>query len=258
MKEKIRDWLNKQGYPLELKIASALQKESLFPTLANYYLDPTSNKSREIDIIGGRNHVTGFLNIELVIECKRSAERPWLVLSAENSSDGLGPLFEYALTSGAARAWLGDINNLEKLSALHWWNWDGPRGVGIIPAFKENNNDDAFKAIAGAMAASIARKKMWMERTTGALVFVFPIAFLDNELYECKLTDSGQIEISKIDEAKIYLPMHYGDEIGTCVHVVTSKRLDYFCKSASRAIDDLERLCEPEARRLLKELIADR
>ncbi len=240
---------------MELKVASALQKEDLFPTLANYYLDPTTDKSREIDVIAGRNDLTGFVNIELVIECKRSLKRPWLVLSAENSSDRLGPIFEYALTSGAARVWLSQTENLDQLSKLYWWNWDRPRGVGIVPAFKDNNSDDAFKAVAGAMAASIARKKRWMDYTTGALVFIFPVVVVDNDLFECKLTPSGEIEITEIDEAKIYLPMHYGDEIGTCVHVVSSKRLNDFCKSAKQAITDLERLCEPEARRLLEELV---
>ena len=49
--QKIRNWLDTQGYPLEMKVARCFQKAGFRVSSSEYYLDPDERKPREIDVI---------------------------------------------------------------------------------------------------------------------------------------------------------------------------------------------------------------
>ena len=66
------EWLQKQGYPLEMEVASALRKKGLWVRQASYYKDPESDKSREIDVICTEAEVLGMAALHFVVECKAS------------------------------------------------------------------------------------------------------------------------------------------------------------------------------------------
>src|SRR5262245_33508036 len=185
VKESIKKWLKEQGYPLELTVASELGRQKFVATLANFYRDPSTGQSRQIDVIASRGDLLGFHTADLVIECKRANKHPWLLLSADNTSDGFSPLFEYAITSEKARAALIDIGGLEcTFKQLPWMEWEKSRGVGLIPAHAKGM-DDAFKAVAGVMAAAMARRREMLKDTWREAVFVFPVVVVDGLLFEC-------------------------------------------------------------------------
>lgn len=48
LKERVSDWLEKQGYPLEMEVALAFQKEGFTVSLSDWYKDFNSGESREI------------------------------------------------------------------------------------------------------------------------------------------------------------------------------------------------------------------
>jgi Holliday junction resolvase len=83
-KAKITAWLNEQGYPLEMRVASALQQRGYRVVQSEYFFDPESGDSREIDVVAFKQKKTNgvLFRISLLIECKRSTDKPWILFTS--------------------------------------------------------------------------------------------------------------------------------------------------------------------------------
>jgi hypothetical protein len=90
MISKIKEWLDKQGYPLEMKVAKALHENGFHPLQSNYYRDPETEKYREIDVVGQVAYTYKHHNIifQLIIECKNNLSKPWITFSSDTHSIG--------------------------------------------------------------------------------------------------------------------------------------------------------------------------
>jgi hypothetical protein len=80
LKQKVREWLEKEGYPLELKTAAALRAAGFPGVLPSaYYQDPEGGGLREIDVYA---FVTADGNtaasVSVHVECKSQTNRPWV------------------------------------------------------------------------------------------------------------------------------------------------------------------------------------
>ena len=83
-KNDIRSWLRTSGLFLEMEAARVLREDGWDVNQSEPFDDPKTGKTRETDInallpvpIGDQ-----LLCFELVIECKSSTKRPWLLLTA--------------------------------------------------------------------------------------------------------------------------------------------------------------------------------
>ncbi|WP_343868423.1 hypothetical protein [Caenispirillum bisanense] len=89
--ERIRVELEKTGYPLELRCNRLFRNQEWFTLDHPYYLDADENKGREIDAFILKNFVQENdkkvfnLNIALSVEIKKSASKPWVVLTDDSS-----------------------------------------------------------------------------------------------------------------------------------------------------------------------------
>jgi hypothetical protein len=82
LREKLLAWLEKQGYPLEMKVAAQLRlKTQLHVRQGWHYQDPETAQSREIDIIATGSELHGFAAVHFAIECK-APNKPWMIPSA--------------------------------------------------------------------------------------------------------------------------------------------------------------------------------
>lgn len=84
---KILEWLEKHGYPLEMRVAQAFQQAGFEVSCSEYYLDPEKDKPREIDVIAGMSDVFGgvIFQVAFIIECKSSKEKPWICFCPPSS-----------------------------------------------------------------------------------------------------------------------------------------------------------------------------
>jgi Holliday junction resolvase-like predicted endonuclease len=85
MEQQIRNWLQSQGYPLEMRAAAAYRDAGFRVVQSNYYQDPESSDWREIDVVADRTWIAAETNsvpirIMFVAECKASREKPWILL----------------------------------------------------------------------------------------------------------------------------------------------------------------------------------
>ncbi len=87
-KVKVQEWLQTQGYPLEMHVASAFKKAGFYDRLSEYYTDFETGQAREVDLVASRISNVDYPFITQVvypIQCKLSSDKPWVVFSTASS-----------------------------------------------------------------------------------------------------------------------------------------------------------------------------
>ena len=51
LSSKVEEWVNKQGYPFEMRVAAAFRKAGFGITQSDYYTDTETGTAREIDVV---------------------------------------------------------------------------------------------------------------------------------------------------------------------------------------------------------------
>jgi hypothetical protein len=89
--KKLLDWLNAQGYPLEMRVARSFQQQGFSVIQSDYYKDPESGDMREIDVHTILDyHGAEFpVHVGFVIECKLSKDKPWILFTGSTSPPGV-------------------------------------------------------------------------------------------------------------------------------------------------------------------------
>jgi hypothetical protein len=147
--EKTKEWLQKEGYPLELKTAKIFETAGYSIAQGEYYNDSETNKLREIDIIADiqqkssspASHIS--IMLKFVVECKSSKDKPWIFFLSSNK---LMPLSINSLCESKQNENtknllynLGYIDNLPKPGFIY-----GPerQAYGTTTAFKTKDAMD--------------------------------------------------------------------------------------------------------------------
>jgi hypothetical protein len=97
---KIKDWLEKQGFLLEMTTAAAFPQAGFEVRQCSHYVDPDNGKSREIDVSARDPDFLGIVDIQFAVECKAS-KKPWVLLCSSQTLSGYNRLFAFAPMSDA-------------------------------------------------------------------------------------------------------------------------------------------------------------
>jgi len=118
--DRVAKWLGSQGYPLEMRVASALRQIGLWVRQSTHYVDEDTGKSREIDVLGTHAEQLGVAEIHFVVECKAST-KPWVLLTSKHTLDSFNRFLALGIISHRARELLS-----EKVpsSSLRWFRKD--------------------------------------------------------------------------------------------------------------------------------------
>jgi len=258
----VRGWLEKQGFPLEMRVASAFESKGFAVEQSHYYV-VGSDPPREMDVLAWRSltdprfvwqpasaprspvredptrqNMLAF-DAFVLVECKSGpADRPWIVFSSRKGAASLNSILEsYARTNLAWRSILriGEMYP-DRLPLF------APRdryGHSLVTASlgagqKERKADDgydvaysALKKIAEATESVIGEK---LERITDRLFrLVVPIIVTSSPVVECWLQDGSlQIEERGDVPTRFVTPTNYGSQNVTLVHVVREASLNDF------------------------------
>jgi len=255
---KISDWLKTQGYPLEMKVASALREKEFFVSQSAYYADPETNTSREIDIIATKGDDIGFLEVALVIECKTSLDKPWVLFTSERHEEGRNKYFTFAILSEMARKKLVERSwanrALKEDTPLNWFNKPPRTAFGVTAAFS-SGEDPAYKAVVGALKASIDWSRSKDEISSRTLQFVFPVVVFEGRLFESFLDANGQTITQEVEEGFITNHRSINGAYCSSVHIVIAKKLQDFCTEAFELTKQLQSILKPDLDEMYKEMM---
>lgn len=253
IKQKIDKWLKEQGYPLEMKVASEFRNAGFHVHLSHYYIDPENETIREIDVVASYPEHTGCLDISFVIECKVSKKKPWLLFSTLHTLEGFNRLFAFCINSDSARGALVK-KKVKTFIELPWMKKEGRTAYGITQAFT-SGEDMTFKATTSVIKAAIARKRELSKHSREPFVFVFPVIIVDSNLYECYLDGKGNVAIEILHDMDLFFPWRLGEDIGTCIRILSYDMLSAFIDEAKSVVKALSSILKKDVEEKLKNMI---
>jgi len=254
---KIAKWLKVQGYPLEMTVAAALRKDNFYTNQGFYYSDPETNTSREIDIIATKTDAFGLFQVEFVVECKSSLDKPWVLFTSDSNELGKNIFQNYAMLSNLADKKLrhklftgvtdkNKENDKASILSLPWLKQQS-QAYGVAAAFSSGSSDDpAYKAIMSALKAALYLNRSQEENNPYSLRFVFPIVVLDGRLFEAFLSSDGKTVIREVKEGFVSYFKTIAGFPCCAVHLITADKLTSFCREAMEAANQIEVLLKSD------------
>jgi hypothetical protein len=230
MHEQVEKWLQEQGYPLEIKVASLFRQSGFSVLQSTYVQDPVSDKSREIDVLANKRISTlqGTVEFTVIVECKAPQKgRPWLLFLADSEDPPLMPemfwLNQYQIASVDGKQ-IANVLNRRNLSKLETFSIPNKWSYGMTEALT-SGNDRAYSAICSVTSASTALvEKAKSKILSGYRIFeiVIPVIVIDTPILEVSLDKNGDVHVSDADGGSL----NYKDTPAMRVHVRSFNSLE--------------------------------
>lgn len=237
---KIREWLERSGYLLEMEVAQAFRDAEFVVYQGQYYED--SQATREIDVIADevRSTSAGLLHIIFYVECKLSRDKPWIIFLGSRRSHYAS---KEVLVQGPSNP-TGEA--LGRLIAA------GP-GVDILPIYQDLSQPgygmvqglrkaDGFDAsyVATMQVCKAARVFIKGARRNEAAIGI-PVVVVDGPLYKARrVVDAVTLEQAGQGEVLVQDP---AVGRGTVVIIVAKNSLGDFVARARSTADRIVRWC---------------
>jgi hypothetical protein len=267
LKEAVKDWLEKSGYPLEMHVANAFHKAGFRVAQSAYYTDTESGQQREIDIVATDKVSVGntAIRMRFVVECKSSPKHPWVMLlpgtdRKANYRTTLGILTAGGgQKSNALRAALSKVDSIANLPLFEQGPADFP-AYGMVQALG-SGNDASFSALmqvakaATALATEKSDSKLVDLLQPEAAALTFPTIVLDGALFAARLRDTG--EGIAMTERRQHALLIANPRLGgyfPLISVLTKDALPEHMANVVTARDAIFQWCRANEQSLLNEL----
>lgn len=236
---KLTEWMHKEGFPFEMRVARAFQKAGFLVTQSDYYDDPDTKTRREIDVVA-MFHTSlkdVILRVEFVIECKTSKNKPWLLFCGEQEESESPAWVANRCASKMGQKVLHNLAHSKDLQKLALFRLRPPVGYGLKQAFSNESRDVAYTAMSGIGSASKARSLYWNDHPHKDRIveFIFPVIAIDGRLFECHLSEKEDIDVSEISSATLRWRNPITSVLHTLIDVQTSVSIDGFASESFQA-----------------------
>jgi hypothetical protein len=187
--EKVGKWLETEGYPLEFRAAHVLRKHGFNSVQGAYTQEREDRPKREIDVLASMTHDlpdAGFLRVSMIVECKWSGDKPWVVFASPSTRLGPAACVSQTISSLLGESIIWMIAGDEQLHGLQIFSTPEQGGFGGRQAFSKGN--DAFYS---AVQSVVENCKAYADeydirQKEGAVprigVFTFPVVLVEAEL----------------------------------------------------------------------------
>ena len=269
IEKKILSWLEEQGYPLEMEVASIAKEMDFDVSQSDYYIDPESDEGREIDLVVSKDNFAGKFNrsYNLLIECKSSKkQKPWLVFSEDNELVGDADSieehlakfhrFSSLLATPIAESYLMKLGTQNELDNIYPRLGIEPHlGYGVAQAFN-TNSDVAFKAMMSATKASISSiKRFCIPGLSEPCAIAIPVIVIDSPLFSVSRNScSNDLKIKRVHCAEILWKHLVASKSRIGVFVVERSHLSGFLSKCKISSDWWLNLDESELDKIRNEI----
>jgi hypothetical protein len=203
---KIKEWLDKQGYPLEMMVARELFKNGFHSLQSSFYKDPHSEKDREIDVVGqlGFTYKEYTVNIQLIVECKNNKDKPWITFSSHSHSINKKDFITNRPCSRIGQKYLAYISEKELLTNSVSFRKPDIFSYNVSQAF-EKETDRTFSATMTLVNAIKYRKEKVNSGFPHYCEIYYPVIVLGGKLFDCSLDDNNEINVTEVSEKILLL-----------------------------------------------------
>lgn len=237
-KEKsLKNWIFKNGYPFEMKVANLFQKKDFKITQSILYKDIDTNKYRELDIIAYYGKIVNGVsfNFSFVIECKKSTDKPWLVFKNNKLINSKLDRFKPFATRNAEI-----LFNNSKVNENKQFNNIFPdinnAGYNVVIAYRDNK-DLAYNSSLSLLKACSYIKNKFNSSLLKQCNFYIPLIVIEGELYDARLNVEEEIDFKLVNSSTFMNTKIFNEEDSTTITIASSKNLNYFIDDLKQSID---------------------
>jgi hypothetical protein len=213
--KKVLEWLAKEGFPLEVRVGKVCRSQGWLTFHGFPYIDPLEGKVRDCDVYASRYkrvHGSGTASLDLAIECKRSADKPWVVFAEPARSS------DWMLPSMLAPGRVSDVAlslcvpQLTSLDFLRPKEWVGYAVTKAHSGVKDGDPSGTYSALRAAMSAAEAlqlrceQKFQQHPEWPPAVEITLPVVVVGAPLYLYTIDDSNQENLESITCARVVAP----------------------------------------------------
>lgn len=249
-REQVLKWLNETGFPLEMAAASAFRQAGFDVQQSATYVDPQSEKGREIDVLASDPDIIGFIDLSVVLECK-SSTKPWVVLTSKDALAIYNRLRTGAVMSERTYTALSR-GNTDDLKVDQYLHPAGKCGYGFRQAFSKDA-DPAYGAAMNVVSACKGIISVVPAAEWPILAASIPIIVVDSPLFECHLRPDGELELVEVDSSEFLFSAHIPKQTSCIVRVIHRSKLEVTAKWAKSLVDALRQDLKPEEDKFFKE-----
>lgn len=258
LKSKISKWLEQQGYPLEMRVASILQNCGFRVVQSEYYTDPESGDSREIDIVAiSQREIHGVLfRISLLIECKRSTDKPWILFTSPSTGLAGPARVSQRAANSLGKNFLLEACREKAVQDLPMFAMPERPAYGVTQAFT-SGKDVCYSAVTSASKAAYAtvaeldeikeqRKKAmrFFPRTRDICSIALPVVIVEGELFETYLDEGSSVIVNEVNRGTLVWRNQVVGRPHTIVDIISSSNIDEYAMKVYAEITELFELID--------------
>ncbi len=207
----VKKWLLGEGFPFEMGVANAFRQAGFGVQQGTYYLDPVTQKTREIDVVAGTTirgeDTKATIRIDVVVECKVTLDKPWTMLSAPEPTATSISRWN-TLSDKGGKILLSNLFEIKNLSENGFVKGPRETGYSLIATFKEKEaNDTAYNA-----CVSVGEAVQQLEIRSPSLVtffdkptatLKFPMIAVKGPLFNSYLNGKGELVVDEINYGRL-------------------------------------------------------
>jgi hypothetical protein len=235
MEDKIGRWLDEKGYSFEMQVARSFRQAGLRAVQSAFYHDADSKQSRETDVVvyQGRQIGKKRFAIAIVLECKVSLDKPWVLLSHENNIPAQVVIQHHACTF-YSKGLLFNLAADPRVQQLEIFRPTARTGYSLVVAMGEQN-DKAYAALMSVISATKGIVEGLKNNQTSELSHAIgvPAVVIKGRLFESFLDADGEVSVCEIQRGTL---SWRNPILGfmTFVTIVTETGLDEFVSVMAR------------------------
>lgn len=243
----IKEWLEKTGYPFEMKVAQAFRStDPTFVDQSYYYHDVSTKEARETDVVVGYSplHKGAYLNVLFAVECKGD-RTPWVVFKSNKSASpdlDTEKWLELTPSSNVSDSLRGELAQTVADQHCPLYIVGREPGYGIQEKKNEGKSTQGAKAYDAVRAAvSAALGIEFGNRNEQTPSCVFPVVVTASQIFESWLNDAGVLQVEEVTRTAVTVYMgSFPHGRNVIVYVYTESLLETLvadCRDTAKVFD---------------------
>jgi hypothetical protein len=244
IKKSVEDFINSEGFPLEMYVAREFRKAGFTTYQSSIYLDPETKKEREIDITAymPRVYLNTSFNIKIIIECK-VALSPWILFSGDNSDLEKLEIHNFYCSNYAGNILLQRLTDSEGFSNRNWFKQNIESGYGLTEVNTKKSKAEeydlkySYKALTSILNALKYEKQTDRSPYQRDINICIPIIVIDGRLFKCCLDSDDEIKVDEISEGQIIYKHNVYPGVFPIIEIITKGNVATIAQKISADID---------------------